>query len=120
MPPLPEPEESEEARQARLTLEQLEHQIKALKELNLPPESLEAAPGSIARVSNLDMASIGLASIEENTELKNIETNLSSFGFLRISFNLCSGILISPLFISTARLIAPLIRLDKNDFNVFS
>ena len=59
-------------------------------------------------------------SIEENTELKNIETNLSSFGFLRISFNLCSGILISPLFISTARLIAPLIRLDKNDFNVFS
>ena len=52
--------------------------------------------------------------------LKNMLTIFSSLGFLRISFILCSGMRISPLFISIARRIAPFILLEKNDLSVFS
>ena len=61
------------------------------------------------------------ASIDVNTELKNIsEAFLSSSKFLRISFSLCSGIRILPRLLSIALRIAPLIRLAKKDFNLFS
>ena len=56
----------------------------------------------------------------ENIELKNIATIFSSFGFLRISFSLCSGIRMLPRLISIARLIDPLILLLKKLFKVFS
>ena len=40
--------------------------------------------------------------------------------FLRISLYLCSGILMSPLFLSISLRIAPRILFDKNDLIVFS
>ena len=56
--------------------------------------------------------------------LENIELKNSSTAFLpsplRISFSLCSGIRMLPLLISIPLRIAPLIRLAKNDFIVFS
>ena len=53
--------------------------------------------------------------------LKNIATIFLSLPpSLRISFSLCSGIRIVPLFISIALRIPPLILLAKNDFKVFS
>ena len=56
-----------------------------------------------------------------NTELKNIATAFLSLPkFLRISLYLCSGILMSPLFLSISLRIAPRIRFDRNDLIVFS
>ena len=56
-----------------------------------------------------------------NILLKNSSTIFLSLPlFLRISFNLCSGIRMLPLALSIRLLILPLIRFEKNDFNVFS